>query len=157
RRGQSVQADAFPGFNRLYERGGITEIACWAHVRRKFHDLYKTHQSPVAKEALEQIAALYGIEQEIRGRPPEERREVRHARARQLLDSLQVWLKEMLSKVSKKSALADAIHYALDRWTPLLQYCTDGRIEIDNNAAEHALRCVALSRKNFLFAGSNAG
>jgi transposase len=152
-----LQADAFPGFNRLYQRGGITEIACWAHVRRKFHDLYKTHQSPIAKEALDRIAALYGIEKEIRGRPPDERREVRNARAQPLLDSLHVWLKDTLSKVSKKSELAGAIHYALGLWTPLLRYCADGRLEIDNNAAERSLRCVALGRKNYLFAGSNAG
>ena len=78
-----MQADAFPGFNRLYERG-VTEVACWAHVRRKFHDLYETHQSPIAKEALEQIGALYGIEREIRGRPPDERKKVRNEKARPL-------------------------------------------------------------------------
>ena len=87
-------------------------------IRRKFHDLDQAHQSPIAKQALERIGALYGIERQIRGRPPDERREVRHARARPVLDSLHVWLKEMLSKVSKKSELADAIHYALGRWTP---------------------------------------
>jgi transposase len=152
-----LQADAFPGFNRLYEQGGITEIACWAHVRRKFHDFFETHQSPIAKEALERIAALYGIEKEIRGRPPDQRREVRNAQSQPLLDSLHVWLKETLSKVSKKSGLADAIRYALGLWTPLLRYCADGRLEIDNNAAERALRCVALGRKNYLFAGSNSG
>jgi transposase len=128
-----------------------------AHVRRKFHDLHKTHQSPIAKEALDRIAALYGIEKEVRGRPPDQRREVRNARARPLLDSLHVWLKDTLSKVSKKSELAGAIHYALGLWTPLLRYCTDGRLEIDNNIAERSLRCVALGRKNYLFAGSNAG
>jgi transposase len=153
----TLQADGFAGFNRLYERGVIVEAACWAHVRRKFHDLYEAHTSPIAKEALERIAALYGIEKEIRGRPPDERREIRYRRARPLLDSLHKWLKDTLAKVSKKSEVAEAIHYALGRWTPLLRYCNDGRLEIDNNAAERALRCVALGRKNFLFAGSNAG
>jgi len=153
----TLQADAYAGFNRLYEQGVVVEAACWAHVRRKFHDLYEAHKSPIAEEALRRIAALYGIEKEIRGRPPDERLQVRHARARPLLDALRVWLNEILSKVSKKSEVAEAIHYALGRWTPLLRYCADGRLEIDNNAAERALRCVALGRKNFLFAGSNAG
>jgi hypothetical protein len=152
-----LQADAFPGFNRLYEPGAITEIACWAHVRRKFHDLYEVHQSPIAKEALDRIGALYGIEREIRGRPPDERKTIRNERARPLLDDLQRWMKSCLTKLSRKSEVAVAIHYALGRWTPLLRYCGDGALEIDNNAAERALRAVALGRKNYLFAGSNAG
>jgi transposase len=153
----TLQADAFAGFNRLYEKGAIVEAACCAHVRRKFHDLYEAHASPIAKEALGRIAALYGIEKEIRGRPPDERRQIRNARARPLLDSLHAWMKASLSKLSKKSDVTLAIHYALGRWTPLLRYCHDGRLEIDNNAAERALRAVALGRKNYLFAGSNAG
>ncbi len=153
----TLQADAFAGFNRLYEKGSIVESACWAHVRRKFHDLYEAHASPIAKEALERIAALYGIEKEIRGRPPDERRHIREARARPLLDSLHAWMKGSLSKLSKKSDVTTAIHYALGRWTPLLRYCHDGKLEIDNNAAERALRAVALGRKNYLFVGSNAG
>ncbi len=87
-----LQADGYAGFNRLYENGGILEAACWAHVRRKVYDLYRAHQSPVAKEALERIARLYGIEKEIRGRSPAERREVRLARSRPLLDSMHGWL-----------------------------------------------------------------
>jgi transposase len=153
----TLQADGFAGFNRLYETGSVVEAACWAHVRRKFHDLYEAHASPIAKEALERIAALYGIEKEIRGRPPDERRQIRNARARPLLDSLQDWFKASLSKLSKKSDVTLAIHYALGRWTQLLRYCGDGGLEIDNNAAERALRAVALGRKNYLFAGSNAG
>jgi transposase len=152
-----LQADAFPGFNRLYEPGGITEVACWAHVRRKFHDLYEAHQSPIAKEALERIGALYGIEREIRGRPPDDRRTIRNERARPLLEDLKQWFKTTLTKLSKKSDVTVAIHYALGRWTPLVRYCDDGALEIDNNAAERALRAVALGRKNYLFAGSNAG
>jgi transposase len=152
-----LQADAFPGFNRLYDPGGILEVACWAHVRRKFHDLYEAHASPIAKEALERIAALYGIEKEVRGRPPDERKQVRQQRARPLLDDLKSWFRECLSRLSKKSEVTVAIHYALGRWTPLLRYCDDGALEIDNNIAERALRAVALGRKNYLFAGSNAG
>lgn len=152
-----LQADAFPGFNRLYESGSIREIACWAHVRRKFHDLYEAHQSPIAKEALDRIGALYVIEREIRGRPPDERKNIRQQRARPMLEDLNDWFKTTLTKLSKKSEVAVAIHYALGRWTPLLRYCDDGQLEIDNNAAERALRAVALGRKNYLFAGSNTG
>jgi transposase len=153
----TLQADAFPGFHRLYERGGIVEAACWAHVRRKFYDLFAAHRSPIAKEALDRIAALYGIEKEIRGRPPDQREEIRRARAGPLLDSMKAWFNESLSKLSKKSDVTLAIHYALGRWTPLLRYVDDGRLEIDNNAAERALRPVALGRKNYLFAGSDSG
>jgi transposase len=129
----TLQADAFPGFNRVYEQGGVVEAACWAHVRRKFYDLFEAHGSPIAKEALDRIAALYGIEKEIRGRPPDERQKVRIARSRPLLDSLSLWFKESLSKLSKKSEVTGAIHYALGRWTQLLRYLDDGRLEIDNN------------------------
>ena len=153
----TLQADAFPGFNRLYENGGIAEAACWAHVRRKFYDLFEAHASPIAKEALDRIAALYAIEKEIRGRPPDERKQIRAARAQPLLDSLKAWFKGSLSKLSKKSDVTVAIHYALGRWTQLLRYVDDGHLEIDNNAAERALRAVALGRKNYLFAGSDAG
>ena len=153
----TLQADGFPGFNRLYEKGEIREAACWAHVRRKFHDLYEAHASPIAKEALERIAMLYGIEKEIRGRPPDERKQVRSTRSRPLLESLHAWFKVSLTKLSRKSDVTQAIHYALGRWTQLVRYCDDGRLEADNNAAERALRTVALGRKNYLFAGSNAG
>lgn len=152
-----LQADGYAGFNRLYEQGTIIEAACWAHVRRKFYDLYQAHASPIAEEALQRISALYAIEEEIRGRPPDERKQVRNARARPLLDSLNAWLKDSLFKLSKKSEVTAAIHYALGRWTQLLRYVDDGRIEIDNNAAERALRAVALGRKNYLFQGSDAG
>jgi transposase len=152
-----LQADGYAGFNKLYEKGRIVEAACWAHVRRKFHDLYQAHQSPIAKEALERIGQLYAIEQEIRGRSPAERKEVRQARARPLLESLQAWWKATLAKLSQKSDVAMAIRYALDRWSALLRFCEDGRVEIDNNAAERALRAVALGRKNYLFAGSDSG
>lgn len=155
--GGVLQADAYAGFNRLYEDGRIQEAACWAHVRRKFYDLQVAHQSPVAQEALERIAALYGIESEIRGRPPSERREVRLARARPLLESLHTWLVSCLTKLSRKSDTTAAVKYALGLWEALVRYADDGRLEIDNNTAERALRVVALGRKNYLFAGSDAG
>ena len=153
----TLQADGYAGFDAVYETGRIQEAACWAHVRRKFYELHLAHRSPVAAEAMERIAALYGIEKEIRGHAAGERREVRGTRARPLLDSLKQWLEETLGKLSRKSDTALAVRYALSRWVALLRYCDDGRIEIDNNAAERSLRTVALGRKNYLFAGSDAG
>ena len=151
-----LQADAYAGFERLYgER--IQEAACWAHVRRKFYDIHVAHASPIAAEALDRIGRLYGIEAEIRGRPPDERAEVRQARAGPELEALHAWLHTIVAKLSKKSELALAIRYALSRWNALTRYRDDGRLEIDNNAAERALRAVALGRKNWLFAGSDDG
>jgi transposase len=138
-----LQADAYAGFQKLYEAGGIVEAACWAHARRKFHDLYQSHRSPVAKEALERIAQLYAIEEEIRGRLPAERLTVRQTRSRPLLDQMQQWLKATIAKMSRKSDVAMAIHYALERWRALTLFCEDGRVEMDNNAAERSLRAVA--------------
>ena len=152
-----LQADGYAGFDRLYANGRITEAACFAHVRRKFYDIHLADASPIAREALDRIAALYAIESEIRGRPPEVRQAVREARAGPLLDAFHRYLRATLTQVSSKSALAGAIRYALARWVALTRYCDDGRIEIDNNAAERALRAVALGRKNYLFAGSDAG
>ena len=153
----TLQADAYAGFNQLYANGRIQEAACWAHVRRKFYDLQQSHASPVASEALQRIAALYGIEKHIGGRPPDEPREVRNQRARPLLESLRQWFETTLLKLSPKSDMTAAIRYALLRWDALLRYSNDGNIEIDNNAAERALRAVALGRKNYLFAGSDTG
>jgi transposase len=151
-----LQADAYAGFGHLYgER--IQEAACWAHARRAFYELHEANQSPVAAEALERIGALYAIEAEIRGRPPDERAKIRQARAGPQLDALREWLRQTLGRASKKSELAKAISYILSRWTAMTRYRDDGRIEIDNNAAERALRAVALGRKNYLFCGSDAG
>jgi transposase len=153
----TLQADAFAGFNRLYATGRIREAGCWAHVRRKFHDLVEAHQSPIATEALQRIAELYQIEKEIRGRPPDERRQVRQDKTRPLLETLETWFRASLSRLSRKSDVSAAIHYALGLWAALLRFIDDGALEIDNNAAERALRPVALGRKNYLFAGSNTG
>jgi hypothetical protein len=153
----TLQADAYAGFHHLYEGGQIQEAACWAHVRRKFYELQVAHASPLAAEALKRIAELYAIEGEIRGRPAAERLQIRITRARPLLDSFQQWLQSTLAVVSRKSEIAVAIRYALGRWCALLRYSEDGHIEIDNNAAERALRAVALGRKNYLFAGSDSG
>jgi transposase len=153
----TLQADGYAGFDAVYETGRIQEAACWAHVRRKFYDLHVAHKSPVAAEAIERIAALYAIEKEIRGHAAGQRRQVRNARAEPLLHSLKQRLEETLEKLSRKSDTALAVRYALSRWEALVRYVNDGRIEIDNNAAERSLRTVALGRKNYLFAGSDAG
>ncbi len=155
--GGTLQADAYAGFNQLYESGRIEQAACWAHVRRKFYDLEQAHASPVAREALVRIGALYRIEETIRGKLPDERRAVRQAQSKPLLDSLRQWFEATLSKLSRKSETTVAIRYALSRWDALVRYIDDGHIEIDNNPAERSLRGVALGRKNYLFAGSDTG
>ncbi len=152
-----LQADGYAGFNQIYATGRIQEAACWAHVRRKFYDLQQAHKSPAAKEALERIGALYAIEAEIRGRPPDERRQVRQARTQPLIISMRRWFDELLPKLSRKSDTTAAVNYALSRWKALSRFLDDGCIEIDNNAAERSLRVVALGRKNYLFVGSDAG
>jgi transposase len=151
-----LQADGYAGFEQLYG-ARIAEAACWAHVRRKFYDLHLAQASPLAEAALARIGELYAIEAEIRGHRPEERTAVRQARAGPLLSGMHGWLHATLATLSKKSELAGAIKYALSRWAALTRYRDDGRLEIDNNAAERALRACALGRKNWLFAGADAG
>jgi transposase len=152
----TLQADAYAGFQHLY-RNGLTEAACWAHARRKFHEIHIVHSSPTTTEALNRIGALYAIEDEIRGKPTDIRLSVRQARARPLLAELRAWLETAQARLSPKSATAGAIRYALSRWHALTRYADDGLLEIDNSAAERALRAVALGRKNFLFVGADAG
>jgi transposase len=153
----TLQADAYAGFHHLYDTGRISEAACWAHARRKFHEIHVAHPSPITTEAIERIAALYAIEKEIRGSTPELRKKVRQTRAAPLLENMHAWLEATVTKLSKKSDTAAAIRYALTRWGALTRYVDDGQLEIDNNAAERALRVVALGRKNYLFAGSDPG
>jgi transposase len=155
-----LQADAYGGYGKIYASGRVVEAACWAHARRPFWDLHESQgfvPGSIAEQALRRIAALYAIEAQIRGEPPHVRREARQARAGPLLEDLRAWLESMLGRVSKKSELAKAIGYSLGRWRSLTRYRDDGRIEIDNNAAERALRGVALGRSNYLFMGSDAG
>jgi len=152
-----LHADGYAGFEQLYRPGKISEAACWAHARRKFFDIHAANGSPIAAEALERIGALYAVEADIRGQAPEQRCAQRQARAGPILDQLHEWLLATVAKLSKKSELAGAIRYALTRWGALIRYRDDGRIEIDNNAAERALRAVALGRKNYLFVGADSG
>src|SRR5258708_1085013 len=150
----TLQADAYAGYEKVYEGGHILEAACMAHVRRKFYDLYVAHKSPVAAEALERIAGLYAIEKEIRGRSPDERREVRNARTRPLLESLKQWLEVTLGKLSRKTDTARAARYARGRWEALGRFCDDGRLQIDDNPADPPFPPHPLAHKNNPFARS---
>ena len=129
----ALQADAYAGFHHLYNTGDIYEVACWAHARRKFHDIHAVHASPITTEAIARIGALYGIEEEVRGKPAELRRSTRQARAKPLLDDLRSWLEKSLRTLSAKSETAGAIRYALSHWRALTRYVDDGLLEIDNS------------------------
>src|SRR5208283_4477392 len=153
----ALQADAYAGFHHLYGDGAIYEVACWAHARRKFHEIHAVHASPTTTEALARIGALYAIEDEVRGKPADLRLSIRQTRARPLLEDMRKWMEKALRSLSAKSETAAAIRYALSRWRALTRYTDDGLLEIDNSAAERALRAVALGRKNYLFAGSDCG
>ena len=155
-----LQADAFSGYNRLYDDGCIIEAACWSHARRKFYDIHEQqHKLPgtLAHEALQRIAAIFAIEADIQGQLPEERMRQRELRTRPVLDKLQSWLSATLAQVSAKSPMALAIGYAMSNWRALIRFVDDGRMEAHNNIAERALRGVAIGRKNYLHLGSDAG
>jgi transposase len=156
-----MQADAYAGFNRLYEPsrkpGPITEAACWAHARRKFLDLARLQKAPIAIEAVQRIDALFAIERQINGLPRDQRRAARAECSRALVDDLEGWLRERRRKLSGKSKTGEAIDYSLKRWTAFTRYLEDGRLCMSNNAAERELRAVALGRKNWTFAGSDEG
>jgi len=152
-----LQADAYAGYNPIYDSGRVLEAACWAHARRKFYDIHEAQPTPVTTYVLAQIGELYKIEAGIRGSPPERRREVRQEYSKPIVEALHAWLTAQLATLSRKSVTADAIGYAMNQWQALTRYLDDGRIEIDNNAAERALRTVAIGRKNYLFLGSDTG
>jgi transposase len=151
-----LQADGYAGYAGLYDRG-VTEAACWAHARRKFFDVHADTESPLAFEALQRIAALYQIEALVRGHPADVRLATRAARSTPLFTELRTWLEKTQARISGKSDLAAAIRYTLSRWQALTLVLRDGRVCIDNNAAERAMRPMCLGRKNWLFAGSDAG
>jgi transposase len=153
----TLQADGYGGFTALYGTERVREAACWAHARRKYYDVYVAERSPAAYEALTRIGALYALEREIRGQAPTARRDIRRERAAPLLASLHSWLRSERGRLSAKAPLAGAIQYTLVRWEALTRYCEDGALEIDNNAAERAIRALVLGRRNYLFAGSDAG
>lgn len=152
-----LQADAYAGFDKLYQDNRISEIACWAHVRRKIFDNHATSPTLLTTELLDRIAGLYKIEDAIRGEPPDRRRAVRLEQSKPQLEALLVAIDDALRCLSPKSSMAKALAYGRKRWKALTRYLDDGRGEIDNNIAERAIRAIAIGRKNWLFAGSRAG
>jgi transposase len=152
-----VHVDGYPGFDRLSDNGHIQLAACWAHVRRKFYEVHEATGSPVAAEALRRIAELYVIEAAIRGQAADARRATRRIRSLPLVTAMKTWLEAELHRIPPRGALAEAIRYALTRWSALCRFLDDGRISLDNNTVERAIRPIALGRKNHLFAGSNGG
>jgi transposase len=152
-----LQVDGYAGYRSLAERGDVQLAFCWAHVRRRFYELAAAGPAPIASEALERIAGLYTVEGEIRGRTADERRAVRQEKSRPIIDEFEPWLRAKLALISQKTKLAEAIRYALSRWQGLTRFIDDGRIEIDSNVVERAIRPIALNRKNPLFAGSDGG
>jgi len=157
-----LQADAYTGFGKLYEPGPdgvarVREAACWAHLRRDFHDVRTSTDSPIAREALERIGALYDIEAAINGKPLDVRHAARQRESRPRVEAFRLWCERQLTLTPGKGDLAKAMRYALTRWASFTLFLDDGRVAIDNNVAERALKAVVLGRKNFLFAGSDAG
>ena len=158
-----LHADAYGGFSNLYRSNPLTgdaklvEVACWAHARRKIYEVHAATKSPAAQELLERIGELFAIEADIRGRAPQERLAVRIERSVPLLTQIKLKFEQTLGKISQKCTLAKAIRYSLSRWDALMRYTTDGRLDICNNAAERAIRPLALGRRNWTFAGSDSG
>jgi len=152
-----VHVDGYAGFERLTARGDVVLAACWAHTRRKFYDVEQQTGSPIAAEALRRIATLYEVEKKAHGQSPAQRIAWRRSLSRPHLAAMKGWLEVQLGLVPARSTLADAIRYALGRWTGLSRFIDDGRIELDTNPVERAIRPVALGRKNHLFAGSDGG
>jgi hypothetical protein len=152
-----LQVDGYAGFERLTVDGAVVLAACWAHVRRKFYELHKASGSPIAAEALRRIAEIYAVERRIRGQSAQERGVARDRDSRSAVTAMKLWLEQELDRIPPHGNLAEAIRYALARWPALCRFIDDGRIEIDNNSVERAIRPVALGRKNHLFAGSDGG
>jgi transposase len=152
-----MHADGYAGFEDLYRSGAIREVACMAHVRRKFVDIHRSQASPIAEEAIQRIARLYAVEKEARGSPPERRAALRQTQAAPVFEELEVWLARQLARISGKSPLAAAIRYALTRMARMRPYLANGVLELDNNVAERGMRAIAPGRKNYLFVGSEAG
>jgi len=152
-----LQVDGYAGFEQLTHRGGITLAACWAHARRKYYDVAEATASPIATEAVRRIAELYSLEDKIKYSAADERRAARERDSAPRVHALKAWLEQQLHLIRERSPLTDAIRYTLNHWTQLNRFLSDGRIELDTNPVERAIRPVALGRKNHLFAGSDGG
>ena len=156
-----VQADAYSGFNGLFVEGRrpgpITEATCWSHGRRKFFELARLRKMPIAIEAVVRIDALFAIEREINGQSPSQRLAVRRSRSKPLVESFESWLRAERKKLSSKGPLAKAIDYTFNHWKAFTRFLDDGRICLSNNAAERAVRGIAVGRRNWTFCGSDSG
>jgi transposase len=155
-----LQVDGYDGFKRLAEDridGTVRLAYCWAHMRRGFYEFYTSTKSPLAAEVLTRIRALYAIEAEIRGHPAEHRRQVRQERSRPIAEALLAWMQAHVGRVTATSDLAIAMRYAIRHWDGLVVFLDDGRVEMDTNVVERAIRPHTLTRKNALFAGSDGG
>ena len=157
-----LQADGYKGYGKLYVtdldgNSQFREAACWAHLRRDFHDVWTATKSEIAREALDRIGALYDIEREITGRPADLRKAVRQEKSKPKVEAFRAWAERQLTRIPGKGDLAKAFRYGLSRWTSFTLFLDDGRVAIDNNAAERALRPIGVGRRNWLFAGSDAG
>jgi transposase len=152
-----LQVDGYGAYAELAQRSDVVLAFCWSHVRRNFYEIQAKTPAPIATEALVRIAPLYAIEANIRGLSADDRRQARQQRTKPRIDALRLWLEAQLAIVSGKSTIAEAIRYALSRWDGLARFLDDGRIEIDSNVVERAIRPIALGRKNHLFAGSDGG
>jgi transposase len=157
-----LQADAYKGYSKLYAPGPdgtsrFREAACWAHLRRDFHDIWTSNKSEIAREALERIGALYDIERDIAGQPADIRLAARQKLSKPKVEAFRVWAEQQLTRIPGKGDLAKAFRYCLSRWSSFCLFLEDGRVAIDNNAAERALRPIGIGRKNWLFAGADTG
>lgn len=152
-----LHVDGYAGFERLTGKGDIVLAACWSHTRRKFYDVAQATSAPIAVEALRRIGELYAVEADVRGQSPGHRLAARRSRSKPIVDAMRVWLEAQLPLLPGRSTLAEAARYALSRWDGLTRFLHDGRIELDTNPVERAIRPVALGRKNHLFAGSDGG
>src|SRR6056297_704720 len=154
-----LQVDGYAGYNRLLKRPtqDVTLAYCWAHARRKLHDVTQSSTAPIAQEGLTQIQALYRIEKDLRGQPADQRCVARQERSKPIIDAFELWLAQNRARVSAKSPTGEALKYIAKYWEGLCRFLDDGRIELDSNAVERTLRPIALNRKNALFAGHDAG
>tara|TARA_R110002012_G_C11631373_1_gene609840 strand:+ start:245 stop:1867 length:1623 start_codon:yes stop_codon:yes gene_type:complete len=157
-----LQADGYKGYGKLYSSGAdglsrFKEAACWAHWRRDFHDIWTSNKSEIAREALDRIGALYDIERGINGQPPEIRLAARQKQSKPKAEAFRLWAEAQLTRIPGKGDLAAAFRYGLSRWSSLCLFLEDGRVAIDNNAAERALRPIGVGRRNWLFAGADTG
>ncbi|MEQ1517892.1 MAG: IS66 family transposase [Usitatibacteraceae bacterium] len=157
----TLQVDGYAGYNGLADAnrpgGAVTLAFCWSHFRRQFYDIAKGGNAPIAREALDRIGALYGIETEIRGQSADQRRSERQAQTLHLVEDLKTWLGLQLTKVPRRAPIAEAIRYGVNHWGGLCRFLDNGRVEIDSNTVERSIRPIALNRKNALFAGSDEG